>query len=102
MANRHSHKKLRADIQQRMAATGESYQGARQRILLGEAGRVRGGGGGGGGAELVAASYFGIPVLLATFETLGRRIFMRVPGAGCAVAAGQQPLHLILWPRGVQ
>jgi hypothetical protein len=33
MANRHSHKKLRAEIRARMARTGESYQQARQGLL---------------------------------------------------------------------
>jgi hypothetical protein len=33
MANRHSHKKLRAEIRDRMISTGEGYQTARQRIL---------------------------------------------------------------------
>jgi hypothetical protein len=33
MANRHTHKKLRAETRARMARTGEGYQTARQRIL---------------------------------------------------------------------
>lgn len=33
MANRHAHKKLRAEIRARMARTGESYQRAHARIL---------------------------------------------------------------------
>jgi hypothetical protein len=61
MANRHSHKKLRAEIRARMAKTGESYQAARQRILVrtGERGtRV----------DLVPFRFFGVPMTLVTME----------------------------------
>ena len=61
MANRHSHKKLRAEIRARMATTGESYQAAQQRILLrprDERTRV----------DLVAFRFFGVPLTLATTE----------------------------------
>jgi hypothetical protein len=84
MANRHSHKKLRADIRSRMAATGESYQKARQRILSGGAMPARN-----GDVDLVATSYFGMPITLATIEALGRPVVMLVPGA-CPVHGGSE------------
>jgi hypothetical protein len=61
MANRHSHKKLLAEIRVRMVRTGESYQAARQRILrhTGEE-RTR--------VDLVPFRFFGVPMTLATSE----------------------------------
>lgn len=61
MANRHSHKKLRAEILARMTRTGESYQRARQRILADaqdSAPRLD--------ADLVRFRFFGAPMTLAT------------------------------------
>jgi hypothetical protein len=62
MANRHAHKKLRAAIRARMAATGESYQKARACILSQRRlPHVR--------ADLLALTWYGLPVTLATYET---------------------------------
>jgi hypothetical protein len=67
MGNRHHHKKLRAEVQARMARTGESYQRALARIRDERAGSTAA-----GGADLVAFEYFGVPATLATFEIAGR------------------------------
>ena len=75
MANRHTHKKLRAEIRARIKTTGESYQQARARILshttLRNAPRV----------DLVPFSYFGLPGTLASFETEGAAMFAFVPSS---------------------
>ena len=76
MANRHSHKKLRAMIRARMAVSGESYQAARHRLLQEREERaVRG-----EGVDLVAATYFGVPVTVATFDVLSRLHMVFVSG----------------------
>jgi hypothetical protein len=78
MANRHSHKKLRAEIRARMASTGETYQTARQRILLRSGDpqppSARG--------ELLQVEYFGVPLTLALLEQRGRITIVLVPGGG--------------------
>jgi hypothetical protein len=62
MANRHAHKKLRAEICARMTKTGESYQKARGCILSQRRlPKVR--------AALLAVTWYGLPVTLATYET---------------------------------
>jgi hypothetical protein len=62
MANRHAHKKLRAEICARMRKTGESYQKARASILSERRlPNVR--------ADLLAVTWYGLPVTLATYET---------------------------------
>ena len=61
MANRHSHKKLRAEIRARMAKTGQSYQAARQRILARTADH-------GPAVDLVPFRFFGLPMTLAIAE----------------------------------
>ncbi len=101
MANRHSHKKLRADIRVRMAATGESYQTARHRILLGTSPREHD-----VDVDLLATEYFGMPITLATFpaiEPLGRPAIVRVPSAQATIAElpYRTPLMMVR-PRGVQ
>jgi hypothetical protein len=75
MANRHTHKKLRAEIRARVQKTGESYQQARARILSrGVALSVE-------HAELVPFSYFGLPATLATFELQGMTVAAFVPSS---------------------
>lgn len=61
MANRHSHKKLRAEILARMARTGESYQVAREHIV-GRSTQAR------REVDLVPFRFFGVPMTLATAE----------------------------------
>ncbi len=61
MANRHAHKKLRAEIRARMTETGESYQAARRRVLARSRQQA-------GAVDLVPFTYFGLPVTLATRE----------------------------------
>jgi hypothetical protein len=74
MANRHTHKKLRAEICARMTRTGESYQKSRACILsqrrLPE---VR--------ADLVAVTWYGLPVTLATYETDGLSGAILIPSS---------------------
>jgi hypothetical protein len=89
MANRHAHKKLRAEIRARMRVTGESYQRARARIL--RSGRVR--------AELTVAQHFGRPRTIATIEVYGVALNMVVP----RLDARDTPLSTLRasLPRGV-
>jgi hypothetical protein len=61
MANRHAHKKLRAEIRARMARTGESFQAARNRIVSRAVLHAI-------AVDLVPFSRFGVPMTLATFE----------------------------------
>jgi hypothetical protein len=101
MANRHSHKKLRADIHLRMATTGETYQTARHRILFGRAPREQG-----EDVDLVATEYFGVPITLAIFpaiEPLGRPAIVHVPSARAETAqrVHRTPLMMVR-PKGVQ
>jgi len=61
MANRHSHKKLRAAILARMARTGERYQAAREHIVRrSKEARTE--------VDLVPFRFFGVPMTLATAE----------------------------------
>jgi hypothetical protein len=73
MANRHSHKKLRAEVRARMAATGESYQQALARIATRPPSATA------PRADLVPVSYYGIPLALATIEIRGVAIAVLVP-----------------------
>jgi hypothetical protein len=75
MANRHAHRKLRAEIRSRMAASGESYQKALAQINLRRVSpnSVR--------TDLVTVSYFGIPLALATFEAHGMSLAVLVPSS---------------------
>jgi|SRR4051794_30486894 hypothetical protein len=70
MANRHSHKKLRAEIRARRARTGESYQQARQGLLaapssLSAAAQAC------SGFDLLEFRYFGKPAVLASWHSYG-------------------------------
>jgi hypothetical protein len=75
MANRHSHKKLRAEARARMGRTGESYQQARQRLLALQGPRAA-------SAEVVSGldllefSHFGKPAVLASWHSYGVPIVM--------------------------
>jgi|CZKU01.1.fsa_nt_gi hypothetical protein len=62
MANRHAHKKLRAEIRARMAARGESYQQAYAHVATRRASATA------PQTDLVPVSYYGIPLALATIE----------------------------------
>jgi hypothetical protein len=75
MANRHAHKKLRAEIRARIQATGESYQQARARILANATSRDD------AGTDLIPFSYFGVPGTLATFEFRGVPLFAFLPSS---------------------
>jgi hypothetical protein len=94
MANRHSHKKLRAEIRARMATTGESYQAARQRILM-RTRETR------TNVDLVPFRFFGVPLTLATAEG-GVVHSIAVLGLGPR-STRPYPLPLAAWlmPRGV-
>lgn len=90
MANRHAHKKLRAEIRARMAATGESYQQAHARVATRQVTTAP-------QTDLVPVSYFGIPVALATIESHGVSIAALVPSSrlwrhGCPA---QSPVPLM-------
>ena len=80
MANRRSNKKLRAEIRARMASTGEGYQAAHRRILALrstarriERTRV---------PELIATTYFGMPITVAAYEILSHVRLILVSGSG--------------------
>jgi hypothetical protein len=75
MANRHAHKKLRAEVRARMAATGETHQQALTRI------QARRPSVSAPGMDLVGFSYFGIPATLATLEMNGFTVFAVVPSS---------------------
>jgi hypothetical protein len=68
MANRHHHKKLRAEARARMARTGESYQQARQRVLAPPSSAAVQAF---SGFDLLEFSYFGKPAILASWHSYG-------------------------------
>jgi hypothetical protein len=74
MANRHAHKKLRAEVRARMAATGESYQQAHARIATRQVSAAP-------QTDLVPVSYYGIPLALATIEMHGMAVAVLVPSS---------------------
>jgi len=80
MANRHSHKKLRAEIRARMASTGESYQSAQRRVLVSRS--TPRGLGRGGVPDLIATTYFGVPITVAAYEVLSHLRLILVSGSG--------------------
>lgn len=105
MANRHAHKKLRAEIRDRMIATGEGYQTARQHILA----RTRAGTYprprfiSGENRETVAVdlvplTFFGLPVTLAIGDA---GLFSTVTVIRHAPPSVAFPLVAWLRPRGV-
>ena len=75
MANRHAHKKLRAEIRIRMAATGESYQQAHARVATRRVSATA------PQTDLVPVSYYGIPLALATIEMHGMSVAVLVPSS---------------------
>jgi hypothetical protein len=94
MANRHSHKKLRTETLARMANTGESYQAARQHILLRtKVKRAR--------VDLVPFRFFGMPMTLATSE--GAVVHSVAVLRSTPTSARSYPLPLAAWlsPQGV-
>lgn len=94
MANRHSHKKLRAEIRALMTETGESYQAARQRILVRTVGKQT-------RVDLVPFRYFGVPMTLATTE--GRVVHSVAVLRSTPTSSRAYPLPLAAWlsPQGV-
>jgi hypothetical protein len=94
MANRHSHKKLRAAVYARMARTGESYQAARQRIVT--CPREEG-----SPVDLVPFWFFGMPMTLAT--TVGGVVQSIAVLRATPTSSRSYPLPLAVWllPRGV-
>ena len=80
MANRHSHKKLRAEIRTRMASTGESYQAAWRRLVALRSNERRSQPT--GVPDLIAASYFGLPITVAAYSVLSHLRLILVSGAG--------------------
>jgi hypothetical protein len=98
MANRHAHKKLRAEIRARMAKTGESYQAARNRIVSRAVRHAN-------AVDLIPFKRFGVPMTLATFEgemvhsfaVLGQA--PRLPGP--TLQSFLVPTMRFLRPRGV-
>ena len=94
MANRHHHKKLRAEILARMATTGESYQAARQRIVTRRT-KER------AHVDLVAFRFFGLPMTLATTEGAVVHAVAVMAAAPKASRSFPLPIARLLSPRGV-
>jgi hypothetical protein len=101
MANRHSHKKQRAEIRARMAATGESYQTTLARLVSERHGGIP------HGIQrlqraprapwLLPASYFGVPVTLAVYELFSHASVILVSGCDGPLGlplAKASPLHV--------
>lgn len=98
MANRHSNKKLRAHVRQRMAATGETYQQALAELLREQAKRQGLGSRELSGVDLIPARYFGWPITLAIFEAaepVGRPVILRIPSPHDGAAWSRMPLPLM-------
>ncbi|MDP8998492.1 MAG: hypothetical protein M3O46_00090 [Myxococcota bacterium] len=74
MANRHAHKKLRAEVRARMGATGESYQRAHTRLATRVSAIAP-------RTDLVPLSYYGVPVTLATIEMHGMAVAVLIPSS---------------------
>jgi len=98
MANRHSHKKLRAEIRARRVTTGESYQTARQRVLARQTPDPI-------AADLTPLTRFGVPMTLATLSGGGVQWFAVLGHAPrtATLAVHASPLFAmrLLRPRGV-
>ncbi len=93
MANRHSHKKLRAEILGRMARTGESYQAAREHIVRRSTeARTE--------IDLVPFRFFGVPMTLTTSEG---SVVHSVAVLGRPRSSRSFPLPFVAWlsPQGV-
>ena len=88
MANRRSHKKLYAEVRARMAATGESYQKARARVLSSAVSVT------GPRTDLVAFSYYGVPATLATIEMHGMAVALLLPSSTHATQSHRRPLPI--------
>jgi hypothetical protein len=75
MANRHAHKKLRAEVRARMTATGDCYQRALAHVQSNRraSNNPR--------TDLVPFSYFGVPAALATIEMHGMAVAVVVPSS---------------------
>ena len=100
MANRHRHKKLRAEIRARMALTGESYQAAHGRVSTLRAARdlhskdI---------PELFATTYFGVPITVAAYRILSHVRLILVSGSGGPIGlpwGGLSPI--CVHPHGLQ
>lgn len=94
MANRHCHKKLRAEIRAQMAQTGESYQAARRRILMCTREKHT-------RVNLVPFRFFGVPMTLATTE--GSVVHSVAVLRATPRSSRSYPLPLAVWllPQGV-
>ena len=82
MANRHTNKKLRAEVRARMAATGESHQTALTRILTGQAALEGGTSTPEDVPDLIPVTYFGIKLTVAVFDVLSHLRVVVVSGVG--------------------
>jgi hypothetical protein len=96
MANRHTHKKLRAEVRARMTETGESYQAARNRILARPRPHAS-------AVDLVPLTVFGVPMTLATGEDETFQTIAVINHAARAARSFALPSVAWRWlrPRGV-
>lgn len=93
MANRHSHKKLRAEVRARSAETGESYQAARAHILARRSRDTA--------VDLIPFRYFGVPMTLATAAVNGVQSVAVLRHAPTSARLYPLPLATWLRPQGV-
>lgn len=89
MGSRHGNKKLRNAVKARMAATGETYQRARTRILEGVAPNASGAA---RRVDLISISYWGRAATLATFEIAGRLAAVLVAGTSSSGPFPRSPV----------
>lgn len=85
MANRNTHKKLRAEIRSRMAITGESHQTALSRIRARRNAPARVAAP--SVPDLVRAQYFGLAVTLAAVDVRSQLRLVLVTGAGAPLGS---------------
>jgi hypothetical protein len=103
MANRRTHKKLRAEVLAGMAQTGDSYQRVVQQVLARKP-RASSAASMPTAVDLVPLARCGVPMTLATFEgpSLHSFVLLRhAPGSGGWRAAPWVPSMRFLRPQGV-
>ncbi|WP_394823641.1 hypothetical protein [Pendulispora albinea] len=99
MANRHSHKKLRAEVRARMRETGESYQTAHRRIVAAaewrQAKRHQP-----GAVDLVPFTFFGTPAFLSVTDATFVQVLTVMQHTPPSARTWMPPRTAWLRPRG--
>ena len=97
MGNRHNNKKMRVAVRTAMAATGETYQQALRRLRDARhraAAATR-------DVDLIPIEYFGIPLMLATFEILDDLSCVALVGSRFPLPVPKSPLFALARRRGL-